>query len=148
MTPEQFLSRIAKNPPAPAYLFLGQEGYQRRVCKEALIERALGTTHRSEGLTQTDLESTSISEILDDARSLSLFAAERLIWVASAELALPRRMTSSADDGEEGEKSSGAQIADYLKQPTPGTVLIFECSRYDFAGDDKPKLDRVEKFYS
>jgi DNA polymerase III subunit delta len=148
MTPEQFLSRIAKNPPAPAYLFLGQEGYQRRVCKEALIERALGTTHRSEGLTQTDLESTSISEILDDARSLSLFAAERLIWVASAELALPRRMTSSADDGEEGEKSSGAQIVNYLKQPTPGTVLIFECSRYDFAGDDKPKLDRVEKFYS
>jgi DNA polymerase III subunit delta len=27
-------------------------------------------------------------------------------------------------------------------------VLIFECSRYDFSGDDRPKLERVQKFYS
>jgi DNA polymerase-3 subunit delta len=27
-------------------------------------------------------------------------------------------------------------------------VLVFEGSRYDFAGDDRPKLERVEKFYS
>ncbi len=148
MTPDQFLVRITKSPPANAYLFLGQEGYQRRVCKQALLERVLPAEARPDGFTQTDLESTSISEILDDARSLSLFASERLIWVCSAELALPRRLTSSGEEGEDGGHSSGAQISDYLKQPTPGTVLVFECSRYDFSGDDKPKLDRVEKFYS
>jgi DNA polymerase-3 subunit delta len=129
-------------------LFLGQEGYQRRICKEALAERVLPPDGRAEGFTQTDLENTSISEILDDARSLSLFASERLIWVGSAELALPRRLSSSAEDGEDSARSSGSHIADYLKQPTPGTVLVFECSRYDFTGDDKPKLERVEKFYS
>lgn len=148
MSPEQFLTRIAKTPPAPAYLFVGQEGYQRRVCKDALIERVLTPDARADGLTHTDLENCSISEILDDARSLSLFATERVIWVSSAELALPRRLTSSTEDGEEGERSNGASIAEYLKQPTPGTVLVFECSRYDFTGDDKPKLERVEKFYS
>jgi DNA polymerase-3 subunit delta len=148
MTPEQFLERIAKAAPAPAYLFLGQEGYQRRICKEALIGRVLPAGSRAEGFTHSDLENTSIAEVLDDARSLSLFAAERLIWIASAELALPRRMTSSSEDDDDGEKSSGAHIADYLKEPTPGTVLVFECSRYDFTGDDKPKLERVAKFYS
>jgi DNA polymerase III subunit delta len=148
VTPEQFLARIAKSPPAAAYLFLGPEGYQRRVCKDALLERVLTPEGRADGLTQTDLENVSISEILDDARSLSLFATERVIWVASAELALPKRLTSSTEEGGDAERSSGAQIADYLKQPTPGTVLVFECSRYDFSGDDKPKLERVEKFYS
>lgn len=148
MTPEQFLAKIAKAPPAPAYLFLGQEGYRRRVCKDALIERVLPADARADGLTQTDLENSSVSAVLDDARSLSLFAKERLIWVGSAELALPRRMTNATEDGEDGEKSSGDAIADYLAEPTPGTVLIFECSRYDFEGDDKPKLDRVQKFYS
>src|SRR5581483_1167036 len=98
--------------------------------------------------TQTDLENTSISEVLDDARSLSLFASDRLIWVSSAELALPRRLTSNVEDGEDGDRSGGSQLADYLKEPTPGTVLVFECSRYDFSGDDKPKLERVQKFYS
>lgn len=148
MTPEQFLARIAKAPPAPAYLFVGQEGYQRRVCKEALLDRVLPKDARADGFTQTDLESCSVSEVLDDARSLSLFASERLIWVCSAELALPRRLTSISDEEEGSDKSSGAQIADYLKQPTPGTIIVFECSRYEFTGDDKPKLDRVQKFYS
>jgi DNA polymerase-3 subunit delta len=108
----------------------------------------LSAEARNEGFTQIDLEETSLSEVLDDARSLSLFATERVIWVASAELALPRRMSSGAEDGNDTERSSGAQIADYLKQPTPRTVLVFECSRYDFSGDDRPKLERVEKFYS
>lgn len=148
MSPEQFLARIAKTAPAPAYLFLGQEGYQRRVCKDVLIERVLTPDSRADGLTQVDLENCSIPEVLDDARSLSLFATDRLIWVSSAELALPRRLTASAEDAEDGERSSGASISEYLKQPTPGTVLVFECSRYDFAGEDKAKLERVEKFYS
>jgi DNA polymerase III subunit delta len=148
MSPEQFLARIAKQAPAPAYLFLGQEGYQRRACKEALLNRVLPGDLRTDGLTQIDLENTTLPEVLDDARSLSLFSSDRVIWVCSAELALPRRLTSVADDGDDAEKSDGSALAAYLQAPTPGTVLVFECSRYDFAGDDRAKLERVEKFYS
>jgi DNA polymerase-3 subunit delta len=146
MSPEQFLAKVAKERPQPAYLFIGQEGYQRKLCKDALIQRMLPGTDRAEGLTQSDLESTILREILDDARSLSLFATERVIWVCSAELALPRRLaTEEADDSEKPEIS---ELAAYLSSPTPGTVIVFECSRYDFTGDDRPKLERVEKFYS
>ncbi len=148
MTSEQFLARIAKQPPAPAYLFLGQEGYQRRVCKNALLSRLLPAERRAEGLTQVDLENVSLPEVLDDARSLSLFSSERLIWVCSAELALPRRVTATAEESDPGAKPIESQLASYLQAPTPGTVMVFECSRYDFAGEDRTKLERVEKFYS
>ena len=147
MTPEQFLAKLAKQTPAPAYLFLGQEGYQRGICKEALVRQVLPGEARADGFTQLDLEETSLQEALDDARSLSLFANERLLWISGAELALPRRMSASSDEDSD-EKTGGTGLADYLAAPTPQTVLVFECSRYDFAGDDRPKLERVEKFYS
>ena len=105
MTPEQFLARIAKQPPAPAYLFLGQEGYGRRICRAALIDRVLPSDSRADGLSQIDLESCTLTEALDDARSLSLFSSERVLWISSAELALPRRMTGN--DGELDGESLG-----------------------------------------
>ena len=148
MTPEQFLARIPKHPLAPVYLFLGQEGYQRRLCKEALIAGVLPGDARTEGLTQVDLESLTLSEVLDDARSLSLFSADRLIWICSAELALPRRLPSGSEDGEDSVQPSEGLLAAYLAAPTPGTVLVFECSRYDFSGEDRAKLERVQKFFA
>jgi DNA polymerase III subunit delta len=147
MTPEQFLARIAKQPPAPVYLFIGQEAYMRRVCKDALLARVVPGESRADGLTQRDLENATLSEVLDDARSLSLFSSERLIWVCSAELALPRRLTGGTEEGED-EDSAESQLAAYLHAPTPATVVVFECSRYDFTGDDRPKLERVQRFYS
>jgi DNA polymerase-3 subunit delta len=96
-----------------------------------------------------DLEETSIPDVLDDACSLSLFATDRVIWATAAEAALPRRLTTidGEDDGA-AKGGPGAMLASYVKRPTPGTVLVFECSRFDFSGDDKVKLDRVAKFYS
>ena len=148
MTPEHFLAKIDKQPLAAAYLFLGQEGYGRRLCKEALIRRVLPGDARAEGFTQLDLQNTTLAQALDDARSLSLFASERILWITSAELALPRRLTGG--DSEEGgdENTAESHLLAYLKAPTPGTVLVLECSRYDFTGDDRPKIERVQKFYS
>lgn len=148
MTPEQFLARIANQPPAAAYLFLGQEAYQRRTCKQALVDHVLPVDARAEGLTQFDLEDTSLPEVLDDARSLSLFARQRLVLISSAEAALPKRLSGPIDSTDGSENPVESELAAYLKAPTPGTVLVFECSRYDFSGEDRAKLERVQKFYS
>lgn len=146
LTPAQFLAQIAKQPlPAAAYLFAGPEAYYRRLCREALIAKVLPADSRAEGVSQVDLEQTSLREVLDDACSLSLFASDRVIWVSSAELALPRRLSSAeSDDANDSESALSA----YLKHPTPGAVIVFECSRWDFSGDDRPKLERVQKFFS
>jgi DNA polymerase-3 subunit delta len=148
MNPEQFIARVKKRQLAGVYLFLGPEPYMRRMCREALLEQVVPGDLRSDGFTMVDLSETSLTGVLDDARSLSLFATERVLWVTSAETALPRRLTSaSSDEGEEQGVSPLSQLSAYIKSPTPGTVMVFDCSRYDFTGDDKAKLDRVAKFY-
>jgi DNA polymerase III subunit delta len=137
LSPEQFQLKLSKGTPAPVYLFLGPEAHGRSLCRKALVERALP----SGDVERVDLDETTMAAVLDDARSMSLFSSERLIWVSSAETALPRRLTESNDEGM-------ALLAAYIRRPTPGTVLVFDCSRYDFDGDDKTKLERVQKFYA
>lgn len=144
MSPEQFLQRIRKGPPAPVYLFLGPELYQLGLCRRALIEKALADEDRENGLVRHDLESTTVAAVLDDARSLSLFAMNRVIWVSGAETALPKGRAITTQD----ENSGGAQLAEYARDPTPGTVLVFECSRFEFDGDDRARIERVQKFYA
>jgi DNA polymerase-3 subunit delta len=125
------------------YLFLGPELYQLSACRRALVEKTLGPEDHENGLSRHDLEETTLANVLDDARSLSLFAPNRVVWVSGAETALPRGRAAADDD-----KSAAAELTAYLKSPTPGTVLVFEASRYDFDGEDRAKIERVQKFYS
>ncbi|MEX2262886.1 MAG: DNA polymerase III subunit delta [Bryobacteraceae bacterium] len=147
MTPEQFLARAGAGQFAPAYLFLGVENYRRDRCRRALLEAVLGPESADHpGVTRHDLNEVSLAELLDDARSLSLFASNRVIFASNAEAALPRQR------GQEEEESPAAGSPDallrYLKDPSPGVVLLFDAARYDFEGDDKKKQERLLKFYN
>ncbi len=149
MTPDQFIDRLKKSGPAPAYLFLGQESYQRERCRKALLDAALPPEDREQGLTRHDLDEIPLASVLDDARSMSLFAARRVIWVASAESALPRGRAKAAEDEDEDAKpGDAAELAAYLKNPTPETVIVIEASRYDFEGEAKARIERVQKYFS
>jgi len=45
--------------------------------------------------------------------------------------------------------SGGVQaLDDYMKDPTPGVVLLLEAVQFDFQGEEKKRLDRIAKFYS
>src|SRR5947208_15699560 len=121
MTPAQFLSRIKPGKLPAAALLLGPEAYQRRRIKEALLATVPETA-----VSQHDLSELSLAGVVDDARALSLFAAERLIWVTNAEAALPH--VRSAGEEAEGESASSAgarHLAEYLTDPTPGVALVF-----------------------
>ena len=147
MTASQLLARAKKREFPAAVLLLGPEAYERRRIKEGL------TAAFAEGaVAQFDLAEVTLAAVVDDARALSLFAAERLIWVVNAEAVLPRPAKSSEEDDGEAESSLGsgdaAPLAAYLRSPTPGVVLVFEAARFDFEGEDKRKQDRVRKFYA
>jgi DNA polymerase-3 subunit delta len=149
MTPAQLLSLIKKGTPPPAVLLLGPEAYQRRRIKEAML-----AAFPEGAVTQHDLTEIGLSETVDDARALSLFASERLIWVVNGEAVLPRGKAAAADDdagdsdSPAGPGGDGAPLVAYLADPTPGVTLVFEAIRFDFEGDDKRKQDRVRKFYA
>ena len=143
MTPAQLLSRIEKGATPPAILLLGPEAYDRRRILDALAAR-----FPADSITYHDLLELTLTEVVDDARSLSLFASERLIRVANAEAVLPKGKMDEDAEGESGNAANAAPLNEYLKDPTPGVVLLLEAVRFDFEGDDKRRQDRVLKFYS
>jgi DNA polymerase-3 subunit delta len=147
MTPDQFLDRLKRNGPEPAYLFLGAEAYNRERCRRALIEAVLPPEERETGFSRHDLDQVSLTAAVDDACSLSLFATRRVIWLGRAEAAVPRGKSSEAE--EDGDLSGdAAPLESYVRRPTPGTVVVVESSRYDFEGEDKARIERVQKFFS
>jgi DNA polymerase-3 subunit delta len=149
MTPDQFLAKLKKDGPEPVYLFLGPDAFERDRCRRALVDAALPGEAREDGFSRHDLSEVALAEAIDDARSMSLFAQERLIWLAGAEAAVPRaRASSSTDDEESGANDSGDVLAAYLRQPTPGTTIVIDCMRFGFDGDDKTKLERVQKYFA
>jgi DNA polymerase III subunit delta len=150
MTPDQFFLSLQKGAPAPVYLFLGPEPYQRERCRQALLEAVLGSApeDRESGLTRVDLSEVPLAAALDDARALSLFASRRVIWIGSAEAILPRGRAAAAESDEGGDAAETSQLAVYLREPTPGTVVVLESSRYGFEGEDKAKIERVQKYFA
>ena len=135
MTTAQFLGRIKRGEIPSVTLFLGQESYNRKRCRDALT-----AAHADIQAEKLDASETSLAAVVDDARAMSLFASERLIFVQSAEALMPR--TDTDDD------PSTAALAAYVKSPTPGVTLIFEATRWDLDGEDKTKSERARKFFS
>jgi DNA polymerase-3 subunit delta len=153
MSPDEFLRNLQSRSPAPVYLFLGPEAYDRDRCRKALLDVTVPPDERDSGVIRHDLDSAELAAVLDDAQSFSLFAANRLIWVAGAEAALPRgrgasSSSGSAEDGDRKSDGGSGLLSSYVKDPAPGTTIVFDCSRYEFDGDDKAKVDRVRKFYA
>ncbi len=141
MTPAQFVQEVTKGKPAPVYLFVGPEGFQRDQCRRALKKAVLGEDGDEEGWSPLDLDQLTLAEALDDARAMSLFVSNRVIWVASAESALPKRMT------EEAGAEAAVELVSYLQNPTPGVVVVLNAQKFDFDGEDKARMERVLKFY-
>jgi DNA polymerase-3 subunit delta len=153
MTPDQFMRALERQAPAGVYLFIGPETYRRGACRQALIRKVLGADAGpevlEEGFVRHDLETMELAEVIDDARSMSLFAPNRVIWASGAEGALPRGRGAASEDEDKGRLPGGAQaLAEYVKDPTPGVVLVLDSSRFGFDGEDKAKAERVRKFFA
>jgi len=119
LSPQQLIQSLERQKPAPVYLFLGPEGWHRKACRGAIVAKALSAESLGEGVTLLDLDAHTLSEIIDDARAMSLFAADRVIWVSSAESALPRGR--SADDAE---NAAASALAAYCADPTLSLIHI------------------------
>lgn len=147
MTPDQFLRDLERKAPPPLLLFAGPEDCLRRRCREALLQKCLAEEERDQGYVRHDLEEVTLGEVLDDARSFALFAPRRLIWVASAEAALPRGRGAAEEEAGAG-GGAPEMIAQYAKDPPPGVTLVLDARRWDFEGEDKARMERLLKFYA
>jgi DNA polymerase-3 subunit delta len=150
MTPEQLLKTLEKKSPDPVYLFLGPEAWRRRSCRQAIVNKLLSPEEIENGFVRHDLDEVSLAEVIDDAKAMSLFAPTRVIWVSSAESAVPKGRAAESDDESEGKQTAGGEalLKEYCSDPAPGVVLVFDARKFDFDGEDKTKIERVRKFYA
>ena len=140
MTGRQFIQQLKKEGPGAGYLFVGAELFLRDRCRTALKDAVLPAGSQ-DSLVEIDLKQESLPRLLDETRTLSLFASERLIVGVNAEGALPRAGTKAA-------KELKGQMVEYFSKPTPGVTVLLECTRFDSQErDDKAKIERVVKFY-
>jgi DNA polymerase-3 subunit delta len=140
MKPKAFTKSIQDGKTEAGYLFLGNEMFFRDRCRLALKKAVIGDD--AEAFVEIDLKKESLTRLWDETRSLSLFSTARLIVGFNAEAVLPRARSAAADEAQE-------EMKRYFADPTPGVVVIFECTKFDARErDDKAKADRVAKFFS
>ena len=144
MKPKAFTQSLKAGAPKSGYLFVGNELFFRDRCRRALKTAMFGDDAQAaeEGIVEIDLKSESIARLLDETRSLSLFATSRLLIGSNAEGALPKGRSKAGDE-------AAAQLKSYFKDPTPGVVVMIESTRFDpNERDDKAKIDRLKKFFA
>src|SRR5438105_15572940 len=78
---DRFLSDVEARKLRPAYVFVGDEAFFRRRCREAILQHLVPPELRDFSLFDFDLAETDLAEILDRARTPSLMAPFQVFFV-------------------------------------------------------------------
>ncbi len=127
--------------PAPGYLFLGAEPFYRSRCRKAILTAALGDEPDATAIVEIDLSDRPLSDLIEEAQTMSLFCADRLVIGRNAEQAVPKTSGNAAKEAKE-------LVTSYFKDPAPGTVVIIEVTKFDSRDrDEKRRLTRAAGFF-
>ena len=127
--------------PAPGYLFLGAEPFYRSRCRRAILAAALGEEPDRTAIVEIDLADRPLSDLIEEAQTLSLFCTERVVIARNAEQAVPSTTGKAAKQAKES-------VADYFKNHSPGTVVLIEVTKFDSRErDERRRLARAAEFF-
>ncbi len=131
---DRFLSEVQSRKLRPAYVFVGDETFFRKRCREAILQHLVPPELRDFSLFEFDLTETDIAEILDRARTPSLMAPFQVFFVRGVKALYGR--------GSNEEKL--AAIEDYCKDPNPDALLIFVADHISIPADAR-RMDMTDK---
>jgi DNA polymerase III subunit delta len=122
-SPQQLLARLAKGKPLPAILLEGSDGYLRDMCRKKLVEAYVAEGARDWGVRKFSARDDDVAAILGQARTMPMLAPLQVLFAADAE----------AWDklGDDSRDALVKEIAEYLDNPAPYTVLVFEAAALD-----------------
>ncbi len=123
VSPEQLLGRLAKGKPVPGILLLGDESYLRELCRRKIADAFVPEGVRDWGITRFSADDDSLSTILGQAQTLPMLAPQQVIFVSDVE-AWERL-------GEDSRDALVKQLSEYLEDPAPFSVLVFEAAALD-----------------
>src|SRR5881392_160077 len=131
---DRFVSEVKDKKLSPAYVFVGDEVFFRRRCREAVLKHLVPAELRDFSLFEFDLAETDLAEILDRARTPSLMAPFQVFFV--------RGVKSLFGRGSNDEKL--ASIEAYSKDPNPDAVMIFVADHISIPADAR-RMDMTDR---
>jgi DNA polymerase III subunit delta len=131
---DRFLSEVAAKRLRPAYVFVGDESFFRKRCREAILNHLVPAELRDFSLFEFDLSEVDLAEILDRARTPSLVAPFQVFFVRGVKNLFGR--------GSNEEKL--AAIEAYCRDPNPEAVLIFIADHISIPADVR-RMDLTDK---
>jgi DNA polymerase-3 subunit delta len=123
VSPHELLARLAKGKPIPGILLVGSDSYLRDMCRKKLVDAYVAEGARDWGVRKFSADDDDISAILGQAQTMPMLAPQQVIFVSEAE-AWERL-------GDDSRDSLVKQISEYLDNPAPFTVLVFEAAGLD-----------------
>jgi len=139
---DRFLSDVETGKLRPAYVFVGDESFFRRRCREAILEHLVSAELRDFSVFEFDLGDTDVAEILDRARTPSLMAPFQVFFVRGVK-------TLFGPGSNEGKL---AAIEEYCKDPNPDALLILVADHITIPADvrkmeitDKERYQRIRE---
>src|SRR6476619_4351287 len=139
---DRFVSEVEARKLRPVYVFVGDETFFRKRCREALLKHLVPADLRDFSLFDFDLSDTDLAEILDRARTPSLMAPFQVFFVKGVKTLFGR--------GSNEEKL--AAIETYCKDPNPDALLIFVADHISIPADarrmemtDRDRYERIRE---
>ncbi len=119
----EFLVRLEKGKAIPAILLLGDEPYLRDSCRAHLIERFVPEAARVWAVSRYSAGRGETEAALQQAQTMAMLSPLQLVFLEDAE--------AIEKFGEKQREEAAAQLAAYLEDPAPFTVLVIEATGLD-----------------
>ena len=138
----RFVDAVEQRKLAPGYIFLGDEAFFRRQCRDAILRHLIPEGMREFSFYEFDLDQMEIADVLDRARTPSLMAPFQVFFVRGVK-ALYGRGKHDAEF---------AAIEEYFKNPNPDALIIFIADHISIPADvrkmemqDKDRYERIRE---
>lgn len=139
---DRFVEDVKAGKLAPGYVFIGDEAFFRKRCRDAILQHLVPADVRELSLYDMDLAETELQQVLDRARTPSLMSPFQVFFVRGIKNLYGR---GKHDD-------EFAAIEDYFKNPNPAALLVFVVDYISIPADarrmeltDKERYERIRE---
>ena len=140
--PDRFVSEVKDRKLKPGYLFIGDEAFFRKRCRDAVLRFLVPSDMREFSLYDFDLAETEIVDVLDRARTPSLMAPFQVFFVRGVKELYGRGSHDKEFDA----------IKDYFGNPNPDALLVFVADHVSIPADprrmemtDRDRYERIKE---
>ena len=132
--PDRFVAEVKERKTKPLYLFIGDEAFFRKRCRDAVLRFLVPGDMREFSIYDFDLGETELMEVLDRARTPSLMAPFQVFFVRGVKELYGR---GSHDDEFKAIKA-------YAENPNPDAMVIFVADHVSIPSDPR-KMDMTDR---